>query len=135
MKIFSFTTEYKASVTYLVGGTVPKLLAYLKKKYGGKLPKVYSWDKEFTFGDDADTTDGYQFHVNAPLGDGEMFYVWIAEPSSYLLSHETYHLVGDILFTRGIEYNYGAEESYAYLMSSIFEEIFKKMRGKIPKKQ
>ncbi len=127
MKEYSFHVEmYDAWVTYLIGGTVKDLKKFLRDKHK-KLPITYSWDKRFSFGKDGETTDGYQFHVNAPLGDGEVFYVWLS--NIHLLFHETFHLTCDILFTRGIEYSYQSEESYAYLGSWIFNKINSLING------
>jgi len=123
---------YDVHITYLLGGTVEDLVKYIKRKH--KKAPLYSWGKQFTFGADADTTNGYQFHVNAPLGNGEVFYIWTADATPYLLFHETYHLVGDILYTRGLPYTYSSEEAYAYLGGWIFEKVFKKLGGKLPKR-
>lgn len=121
MDIYSFSEPmYQVEITYLVGGTVKDLKRYLRDRHK-RLPAMYSWDKRFVFGKDGDTTNGYQFHVNAPLGDGEIFYVWINDPS--LLFHETFHMTGDIMFTRGIIYSYESEEAYAYLGSWIYENV------------
>lgn len=130
MQVLSFVDPlYRANITYLIGGTVPELLKYLKKKH--KNFKSYSWGNEFEWGEDADSTDGYQFHVNAPLGVGEVFYVWVDRPSPFLLFHETYHLVGDILYNRGIVYSEDSEEAFAYLGGWIFEEIHRLLKGKL----
>lgn len=117
---------YEARVCYLIGGTVPEMLKYLKKAHGVYEP--YSWDQKFEWGEDAGTTDGYQFHINAPLGDGEIFYVWVSKASPSLLFHETLHLVGDILHTRGINYSCDSEEAFAYLGGWIFDKIYKSVR-------
>lgn len=126
MKIVKFQDPlYYAHIRYLIGGTPKDLVKYLRRVHG-KDVKCHSWDKEFTWSDDMESTDGYQFHVCAPLGDGEIFYVWIARPASHLIFHETFHLVGDILNNRGVEYRYESEEAYAYLGGWIFEKIYKK---------
>lgn len=118
---------YRAEITFLIGGTVKQMLTYLRKVHKKEF-KSFSWSSEFQWGEDADTTDGYQFHVNAPLGNGEVFYVWVSEPSMYLLFHETFHLVGDILHTRGITYGEDSEEGFAYLGGWIFEKIYAKLK-------
>lgn len=126
MKEVSFYQDmYQSQITYLLGGTAKDLATYIKKKHGKC--KLVSWDEEFKLGKDAIMTDGYQFHVDAPLGDGEVFYVWCHEPTPYLLFHETFHLIGDILFTRGIKYTFESEEAYAYLGSWIFSELNKQL--------
>ena len=128
MKIIKFQTPlYFADVTYLIGGTVKDLRKYLDRIHG-KDHKTYNWDKSESWAEDADSTDGYQFHVPAPLGDGEVFYVWVARPAPSLIFHETFHLVGDILHNRGIAYSYDSEEAYAYLGGWIFDKIFSKVR-------
>ncbi len=125
MKEVSFKTPlYEAEVTYLIGGDVKDLKNFLRSKNNGRLPTTYSWDQRFTFGKDGDTTNAYQFHVNAPLGDGEIFYVWVADPTMDLLTHETTHLTGDILYTRGFGYCYESEEAWAYLNGWLFDKIF-----------
>lgn len=112
---------YQANICYLIGGTADDLIKYIKNKHGND--KMYSWDKEFSWGEDANTTDAYQFHINALLGQGETFYIWVHKPTASLIFHETYHLIGDILHTRGIEYSYSSEESYAYLGGWIFSKF------------
>ena len=124
---------YDAHVVFLIGKEVPDLLKYLYRKHG-KDTQFYSWSKAFSFGEDADTTNGYQFHVNAPLGKGEIFYSWHSDMTPYLLSHELYHVVGDILHTRGVTYSYGSEEIFAYLYGWLFDKLFKKLGGKLPKR-
>lgn len=132
-KIQIYNDMYDVYIIFLIGGDVPNLQRYIKRKHGKA--RLYSWDKEFDlYTDDADTTNGYQFHVNAPLGKGEVFYSWHSEMTPYLLSHELYHVVGDILYTRGIGYNYDSEEIYAYLYSLLFDKVFKKLGGKFPKR-
>lgn len=132
-KIQIYCDMYDAYVIFLIGGEVPDLLKYLRRKHGKKAV-YYSWGKAFSFGDDADTTNGYQFHINAPLGKGEVFYSWHSDMTPYLLSHELYHVVGDIMYTRGVGYNYGSEETYAYLYGWLFDRLFKKLGGKLPKR-
>lgn len=132
-KIQVYSDLYDAYIIFLIGGEVPDLLKYLDRKYG-KDGKYFSWGKEFKFGEDADTTNGYQFHVNAPLGKGEIFYSWHSDMTPYLLSHELYHVVGDIMYTRGVSYNSGSEENYAYLYGWLFDKLFKKLGGKLPKR-
>lgn len=131
-KIKVYNDLYDVHITYLIGGEVPDLKRYIKRVH--KDEQLYSWGKPFSFGEDADTTNGYQFHINAPLGDGEIFYVWVAQLTPYLLYHETFHLSGDILYTRGIPYTYSSEEAYAYLGGWLFEKVFKKLNGKLPKR-
>jgi hypothetical protein len=131
-KISIYNDHYDCHIVYLIGKDVHWLKKYIARKHGDI--QLYSWASTFKFGEDANTTNGYQFHVNAPLGDGEMFYVWVAEPTPYLLVHETIHLTDDILYTRGIGYTYSSEEAYAYLGGWIFEKVFKRLGGKLPKK-
>ncbi len=129
MKEYSFHVEmYDAWVTCFIGGDVKELKKELREKHGGKLPAMWSWDKRFYFGKQGETTDGYQFHVNAPLGDGEVFYVWRAS-SEKLSWHEAYHIMGDIMFTRGVIYCYESEEAYAYLGDFIFNKINSLING------
>ena len=133
MKEVRFTEPmYQADISYLVGGDVPELIAFIKERHGNELP--VSWSEKFEWGEDAHTTDGYQFHINAPLGKGETFYVWMAEKTPSLLFHETFHLVGDILHTRGINYSNDSEEAYAYLGGWIFQEAFRQLRGTFRKR-
>jgi hypothetical protein len=126
--------HYNCAISYLIGGTVPQLIRFLEQRHG-KGAIYYSWSTPFKFGNDAADTDGYQFHVNAPLGDGEIFYVWLHDLNTNLLAHETFHLVGDILHTRGIKYSYNSEESFAYLQGEIFDEIFKLLKGSFRKRK
>lgn len=134
IKDFSIYEQlYETEIVYLVGGEVEDLIAYIKSKH--KDSPLYSWGKRFDWGEDANTTNAYQFHVNAPLGSGEKFYVWMHEVTPSLLYHETFHLAGDILFTRGVEYSYSSEEGYAYLGGWIFEKIFNALQGKISSKK
>lgn len=115
---------YDAQISYLIGGDAFDLVRFLKKRYG-KNAKYWSWDREVIFGDDVNTTDAYQFHVNAPLGAGERFYIWMCQPKPSLVFHETYHLVGDIMHRSGIEYDYKSEETFAYLGGWIYKKIHK----------
>jgi len=117
---------YQADISYLVGGDVPELKSFLKNRHGDA--HMYSFGKRFAWAEDADTTNAYQFHVSQPLGKGETFYVWVAEKTAYLLFHETYHLVGDILSNRGVVYCLESEEAYAYLGGWIFQEAFKLLK-------
>ena len=123
MKEISFTTPlYEAEVSLLIGGDIWEVVELLKNRHSD--PRVYSWDKEFTWGEDANTTNAYAFHVNARFGDGERFYIWMVEPTINLSSHETYHLTGDIMFTRGSIYSYEAEENFAYLHGWLYDTVF-----------
>lgn len=131
-KIKIYNDLYDVHIMYLFGGEVASLVRYIKRVHGDE--KTYSWGKPFVFGEDADTTNGYQFHINAKHGDGEMFYVWVHELTPYLLYHETYHLAGDILYNRGIPYTYSSEEAYAYLGGWLFEKVSKKLNIKYPKR-
>jgi hypothetical protein len=115
---------YQVNISFLVGGRVEDLIRLIRARHAG-IP-LYSWGKEFEWGKDANTTDGYQFHVNAELGDGERFYVWVHHKSPSLMYHEVFHLVGDILYTRGVEYAEASEEAFAYLGGWIFEKLHKK---------
>lgn len=126
-----YEEEKDVWITCLIGGSVNDLKTYLRTKHKGRLPAMYSWDRRFHFGKDGGTTNGYSFHVNAPLGDGEVFYMWVAEPTPYLMGHEITHVVGDILFNRGFEYCYGAEESWAYLNGWVHGKIKKLIDGRI----
>ena len=122
MKEVRFTdTLYDAEISYLIGGTVEDLIAFVDEKHPGK--SVMSWGSKFEWGEDANTTNAYQFHINAPLGKGEVFYVWMHELTPYLLGHETFHLTGDILFTRGIKYCEESEEAFAYLCGWLHQQF------------
>ena len=124
---------YDVHVIFLIGGEVIDLQKYIKRKHGNV--ETYSWGKKFDlYCKDADTTNGYQFHVNAPLGKGEVFYHWHSHNTPYLLGHELYHMTGDIMYTRGMTYNSGSEESYAYLAGWLFDRLCKKMKIKFPKR-
>lgn len=120
---------YQVDISYLVGGDVPQLISFIKDRH--KSAKMYSFNEVFEWSEDADTTNAYQFHVSAPLGVGEVFYVWVAEHTPYLLFHETFHLVGDIMYNRGIKYCMESEEAFAYLGGWIFQEASKLLKGKI----
>ena len=125
-EISIYNDLYQTDISYLVGGSFDDVLALLKKRHGSVKP--VSWCEEFEFGEDANTTDGYQFHINGEYGEGEHFYVWVYRPSVYLLSHETYHLTGDILKTRGIGYVEQSEEAFAYLNGRLSEQIHEKLK-------
>ena len=130
MKEYRFTEQmYQADISYLVGGDVPKLISFINDRHKGA--QMYSFNEKFNWSEDADTTNAYQFHIPAPLGKGEVFYVWVNEKTPYLLFHETFHLTGDILHNRGIKYCMESEEAFAYLGGYIFQEVFKLMRGRI----
>lgn len=122
---------YQADISYLVGGDVPALMNFIKDRHGNA--QKYSFGDKFDWSEDADTTNAYQFHVQAPLGKGEIFYVWMEDKTPYLLFHETFHLVGDILHNRGIKYCMESEEAFAYLGGWIFQEVFKLLKGSIKK--
>ena len=123
---------YQCDISYLVGGDVPLLISFIKERH--KNAPMYSFEEKFEWTDDADTTNAYQFHVTAPLGKGEVFYVWVSELSAYLLFHETFHLTGDILYNRGIKYCMESEEAFAYLGGYLFQEAFKLLKGTFRKK-
>lgn len=128
MKEIKFTEPlYQVDISYLIGGDVPELKTFLQNRHGTH--QMYSFGAKFYWAEDSDTTNAYQFHVSQPLGKGETFYVWVAEKTAYLLFHETYHLVGDILDNRGIKYCLESEEAFAYLGGWIFQEAFKLLRG------
>ena len=127
-----FEPVYQASITYLVGGDVPELRALIKSRHGEA--QMYSFGEKWDWGFDADTTNAYQFHISQPLGKGEMFYVWVSDKTAYLLFHETYHLVGDILQNRGVKYCMESEEAFAYLGGWIFQEAFKLLKGTFRKR-
>ena len=112
---------YQADITYLTDCTIYEVIELLKQRHVDVQP--WSWSEQFQWGGDAHTTDGYQFHINAPYGNGEMFYVWMNKVTPSLLFHETFHLVGDILHTRGIVYCSSSEEAFAYLGGWIFQEV------------
>ena len=132
-KISIYNELYDAQICYLIGGTVPDLQKYIKRKHKDAI--LYSWGAIFDlYADDIETSNAYQFHVTAPLGDGEIFYVWMAYITSNLLFHETFHLPGDIFYTRAMPYTEDSEETYAYLGAWIFERVFKRLNGKLPKK-
>lgn len=113
---------YQADIRYLIGGSADDLIRLMKRRHGDA--QKYSWDRKFDWGEDANTTDGYQFHFNAIHGKGEVFYLWMQEPTAYLTMHEFIHLVGDVLFVRGIGYCYESEEVYAYLGGYLFEKFY-----------
>lgn len=122
MKEYRFTDPiYESDITYLIGGSVNELISFIKENHVNN--PVMSWGESFEWGNDADTTNAYQFHINALLGYGERFYVWIHEVTPSLLYHETYHLVNDILHVRGVIFSYESEEAYSYLGGWIFQEI------------
>ncbi len=127
-----FEPLYQVEISYLVGGDVPELKAFLKNRHGDA--HMYSFGSKFIWAEDADTTNAYQFHISQPLGKGEIFYVWVADKTAYLLFHETYHLVGDILSNRGVVYCLESEEAYAYLGGWIFQEAFKLLKGTFRKR-
>lgn len=117
---------YYTQINYLIGGTVKDLIKFLKRRH--KDAKYWSWDKEVIFDKNDITTDAYQFHVITPIGDVDVFYVWMHEVTPDLIFHETEHLVGDIMFTRCVPYTYESEETYAYLGGWIFKKIFKLLK-------
>jgi hypothetical protein len=122
---------YQADISYLFGGDVNELISFIKQRHGNS--QMYSFGEKFYWSEDADTTNAYQFSVAAPLGKGEMFYVWVHTKTPYLLAHETFHLTGDILYSRGIKYCMESEEAFAYLHGWIFQEMFKLIKGRFDK--
>lgn len=104
---------YAAEISYFINGTIPEFNKIMKKRFG----KHYQ--------NQADDTDAFQFSICPPGGEGELFYVFIAEPDLNLLWHETMHLAFAILRDRGITYGYKCEDVFAYLGGSIFEKLFK----------
>ncbi len=123
---------YEAEVSYLVGGDVPQLIQFIKERH--KNAKKYSFLKVFKWGKDADSTNAYQFHVGAPLGNGEVFYVWVAENTANLIAHETFHLTGDILYNRGFKYSMKSEEAFAYLNGWLSEQTAKLIKRRARKR-
>ena len=126
-----FEPMYQTDISYLVGGDVPQLQQFIKERHGNA--KMYSWGKRFKWGKKANTTNAYQFHVTAPLGKGEVFYVWIEEKTDYLMFHESFHLLGDIMYDRGVKYCSKSEEAFAYLGGYIYQEVNKLMKRKVRK--
>jgi hypothetical protein len=120
---------YRANISFLIGGSVAELIALIKERHGDA--QMYSFDKKWDWTSDADTTDAYQFHVSDLHGKGEVFYLWVLEKDTYLFAHELYHLVGDILCNRGLEYVMESEEAFAYYFGYIFQEAFKLLKGRL----
>jgi hypothetical protein len=120
---------YKADISILIGGDVAQLILFIKERHSDA--QMYSFGEKWSWTDDADTTDAYQFSIPAPLGKGEIFYVWILEKSIYLLAHELFHLTGDILQHRGMKYSMDSEEAYAYYHGYLFQESFKLLKGRL----
>jgi hypothetical protein len=127
-----YESEKQVDIRILIGGMPHDLIKLIKNRHGEDV-KLYNWDKEYIWPEDADDTDAYQFHVCAPLGKGEIFYAWVHEPTLYLLVHEVVHVVGDILFHRGYKYGRKSEEAWAYLTGWIMYEFYKQFKGKIKK--
>lgn len=133
-KIQIYNDLYDVYMIFLIGGEVEDLQKYISRKHG-RNAKLYSWGKPFNlYAKDANTTNGYQFHVTAPLGKGEIFYSWHHEHTAYMIGHESFHIIGDIMYNRGVTYNSGSEESFAYLFGWVFGKLFKKLGGKLPKR-
>lgn len=127
-KISILVDMYDADVIFLYGGNTNDLRKYIKRRH--KDSDLLSWGNRFTIDDeDAETTDGYQFHVFCNYGNGEVFYVWVAKPTPYLFAHEIFHLTGDILYIRGLSYSHASEEAYAYLHGWIFDKLVSKLKG------
>ena len=124
-----YSDLYQAEMSYFYGGTADQFISLIKKRHGDA--PMYSWGEKFEWGEDANTTDGYQFHFNAVHGDGEKFYLWLLNPTPFLFYHEVYHLSGDVLFTRGVGYSYESEEAHAYFGSWLFNKIFTWMGGRL----
>lgn len=122
---------YQVDISYLVGGDVLQLISFIKERHKGA--QMYSFNEKFDWAEDADTTNAYQFHVSAPLGKGEVFYVWVEDSTPYLLFHETFHLVGDIMWNRGIKYSMESEEAFAYLGGWIFQEMSRLLKMRVRK--
>lgn len=122
-----YESLYDTDISFLIGGTVSDIKKFLKKRHGENL---LLWDRDRPQHIDQfliEDTDGYQFHVEAPLGEGERFYAWAHKASDNILFHETLHITFDILFTRGVVYSDGSEEAFAYLGASIFEKLKEKL--------
>jgi hypothetical protein len=120
---------YFVDISVLIGGDVPQLITFIKERHGDA--QMYSFGEKFNWAEDADTTDAYQFNIPAPLGKGEIFYLWVYDKTPYLFGHELFHLTGDILYHRGIKYSMESEEAFAYYFGYIFQEIFKLLKGKL----
>ena len=121
-----YDPAYRVNISYLIGGSVEELIALVKERHPNG--QMYSFDKKWDWTEDADTTDAYQFHVAELHGKGEVFYLWILEKDNYLFSHELYHLVGDILCNRGLEYVMQSEEAFAYYFGYIAESAYKLLK-------
>lgn len=117
---------FRADISFLIGGSVAELIKFITNRHGAS--KMYSFDKEWVWPPDADTTDAYQFHVSALHGRGEVFYVWMLEKEPYNHQHEMYHLVGDIFCNRGIIYCMESEEAFAYYSGYLFEACCKLLK-------
>lgn len=121
---------HEVEISFLVGGTVADLIAFIKKRHGKT--HLYSWDKRFKWGKRANTTDGYAFHVEGgDFGVGERYYLWVHGPEAGILGHEICHMVGDILYNRGYGYCYGSEEGFAYLSGWLHRKVHHALKGKI----
>lgn len=120
---------YDVDISYLFGDSVSKLKEFIQKRHGSH---VLIWDRDVSESCDKffiEDTDGYQFHVQEPLGSGERFYSWMYKPTDNLLFHETLHITFDILFTRGVKYHNDSEEAFAYLGGMIFQQLKEKLNA------
>ena len=124
MTVYEFEIEhYHAWISIIIGGEIEDFKEYLKNKYGGRMPIMWSWD-ERVYAKDMHSTDAWQMHVNyKSLDQDEIFYMWVTENRAGLRQHEIEHLTGDILFVRGFKYSKDSEEAWAYLNGEISQRL------------
>jgi hypothetical protein len=122
MKVYEFEVNYDANVCVCIGGHINDFKKFLRDRYAGRIPSLWSWDRR-VYVKDIHSTDGYSVFVNYnPPKHDEIFYMWIEDMSKHL-QHEITHTTGNIMFVRGYEYSYQSEENWAYMNQEITDKL------------
>jgi len=125
MKVYEFGVNYDAHVCICIGGLINDFKKFLRQRYSGRIPPMWTWDKgeqKRVFVKEMFGTDGFSVWIdyNPPARD-EMFYMWIETIDKHLI-HEITHVTGHIMFVRGYVYNQ-AEENWAYMNQEIWDRL------------
>jgi hypothetical protein len=109
-------------VCVAIGGHIDDFKKFLRERYNGRIPSLWSWDKR-VYVKDMHSTDGYSVYVNYnPPKHDEVYYMWVEDKNKHLF-HEITHTTGNIMFVRGYGYNYGSEENWAYMNQEIVDKL------------
>jgi hypothetical protein len=129
-----FNDLYELEVSWLFGGDLDGLKDFMRARHGANA-KFYSWGEEYDLYSEL-TTNALEFHTYTPIGNADIFYIWMAEPDWGLLFHEAYHVPRDILHYLGMKLSQDSEEAAAYIHGWIGKKLMESLgiKFKVPKK-